>query len=396
MSIFKNNNEASYVGGRKHWTDVLKNSGPADALIWRQPEEDFNDNSTLIVMPGEEAVFVNGGVFEKRFTEGTYKLNTSNYPFISRLKNMFSGGVSTYNCVVFFVRKAQSTEVLWGTSSPIQVRDKLLDIATKVRARGSYKFKISDAGLFISKFMGNTTNYISQQELLDKFFANEFQGIIKSQITQVLNEANTELLGIAARMTEISAYIYPKIKIIFNNYGLELINFNISAMDVDDDELRHRYDEIGIDAIEEMRKARAQKAAMDILGPDWGKQQAATILNAIAQNEGAGGAAAIGAGMGMGVGAGATIGSLTQELLSPMNNSNNMGNVFNNNMSSSRFQQQNLNGNSNEYRESNNAPAEKAKEDPFESLATLKKMLDAGLIEKDEYDTKKIEILNRM
>lgn len=119
MSIFKNANESAYVGGRKHWTDVIKNSGNPDMLIWRQPEEDFNVNSTLVVMPGEEAIFVNGGVIEQVFENGTYKLNTDNYPFISRLKNMFSGGVSTFNCVVYFVRKTHSMEILWGTSSPI-------------------------------------------------------------------------------------------------------------------------------------------------------------------------------------------------------------------------------------------------------------------------------------
>ena len=61
MGLFnKNPNEAAYVGGKKHWADVIKNSGPGELLIWRQPEEDFNTNSTLIVMPGEEAIFIIG------------------------------------------------------------------------------------------------------------------------------------------------------------------------------------------------------------------------------------------------------------------------------------------------------------------------------------------------
>lgn len=51
MALFnKNPNEAAYVGGKKHWTDVIKNSGSGELLIWRQPEEDFNTNSTLVVM----------------------------------------------------------------------------------------------------------------------------------------------------------------------------------------------------------------------------------------------------------------------------------------------------------------------------------------------------------
>ena len=141
MGLFnnKNPNETEFTGGKKHWADVIKNTGPGELLIWRQPEEDFNTNSTLIVMPGEEAIFIKGGTVEQTFENGTYKLSTENYPFISRLRNAFTGGISTFNCVVYFVRKAHSEEILWGTDSPIQVRDKMLGIATKLKARGAYK-----------------------------------------------------------------------------------------------------------------------------------------------------------------------------------------------------------------------------------------------------------------
>lgn len=42
MGLFERNpNETAYQGGKKHWTDVIKNSGPANTLIWRQPEEEL-------------------------------------------------------------------------------------------------------------------------------------------------------------------------------------------------------------------------------------------------------------------------------------------------------------------------------------------------------------------
>lgn len=119
MALFgKNPNEAAYSGGKKHWADVIKNSGSGDLLIWRQPEEDFNTNSTVVVMPGEEAIFIKGGNVEQVFDSGTYKLSTENYPFISRLRNAFTGGISTFNCVVYFVRKAHSMEILWEHPLP--------------------------------------------------------------------------------------------------------------------------------------------------------------------------------------------------------------------------------------------------------------------------------------
>lgn len=386
MSIFKNANESAYVGGRKHWTDVIKNSGSPNMLIWRQPEEDFNINSTLVVMPGEEAIFVNGGIIEQVFDNGTYKLNTDNYPFISRLKNMFSGGVSTFNCVVYFVRKAHSMEILWGTSSPIQVRDKLLGISTKIRARGAYKIQISNPSQFLTKLVGNTAAYIEQQEILDKFFANEFQSKIKSELTKLLNEADTELLGIEARIDELAQSVTPSLENSFNEYGIELVKFSIAALDIDDDELRRKYDEIGMETIRKMRIAQADKSVMGILGEDWARQQAANILSDLASNPGAGGVAAAGAGMGMGIGAGGAFSSMAQQMFAPITNVNNQSNPSFSS-SSSRFQQNDDN---------HNDVIDAQKQDPVEILSSLKRMLDAGLIEQSEYDAKKAEILEKM
>lgn len=385
MSIFKNVNESAYVGGRKHWTDVIKNSGAPNMLIWRQPEEDFNTNSTLVVMPGEEAIFVNGGIIEQVFDNGTYKLNTDNYPFISRLKNMFSGGVSTFNCVVYFVRKTHSMEILWGTSSPIQVRDKLLGISTKIRARGAYKIQVSNPSQFLTKLVGNTAAYVEQQEILDKFFANEFQSKIKSELTKYLNEMNAELLGVEAKMDELAESVTPYLESSFEEYGIKLIMFTISAMDIDDNELRRKYDEIGMEAIRKLRTAQADKNVMGILGDDWGRQQAANILSDLAANPGAGGVAAAGAGMGMGIGAGGAFSSMAQQMFTPITNINNQANPPY--TSSSRFQQSD---------DTYKVVDEAQKQDPVAVLSNLKRMLDAGLIEQSEYDGKKREILEKM
>lgn len=318
MSLFnKNQNEGAYVGGKKHWADVIKNSGPGEAIIWRQPEEDFNTNSTLVVMPGEEAIFVKGGNIEQIFDSGTYKLSTENYPFISRLRNAFTGGVSTFNCVVYFVRKTHSMEILWGTTSPLQVRDKLLGITTKIKARGAYKIQIADGAKFLTKLIGNNVFFEVGQSLLDNYFANEFQSKIRACITSALNETQTELLGIEGRLVELSKGVEPLLAQVLDDYGIRLITFSIAALEIDDDELRRRYDEIGMDAIAKLRNAQADKGVMETLGNDWGRQQAADILRTVAENPGAGGLASAGAGMGMGMAAGGAFASMASQLFAP-------------------------------------------------------------------------------
>lgn len=361
MGLFnnKNPNETAFTGGKKHWADVIKNTGSGELLIWRQPEEDFNTNSTLIVMPGEEAIFIKGGTVEQTFENGNYKLSTENYPFISRLRNAFTGGISTFNCVVYFVRKAHSEEILWGTDSPIQVRDKMLGIATKLKARGAYKVQIDNPVKFLEKLIGNNVPFQFQEEL-SKYFINEFQSKIKSSITRAANESTQELLGIEARLDEFSDAISPFMHETLIEYGLKLVKFSIAAINIDDDELRIRYDEIGIDAIAKMRNAHADKSVMGILGDDWAKQQQIDILKGIANNEGGGGIASAGAGLGMGLAAGGVFGNMAQQTFNQQPN------------------QQNANFN------------------PVEKIKQLKEMLDLGAITQEEFDVKKKEILSKM
>lgn len=370
MAFFKKNpNETAYHEGKKHFTDVIKNTGEGGLLIWRQPEEDFNTNSTLIVMAGEQALFINGGTIEQIFGEGTYRLTTGNYPFISRLRNVLTGGISVFHCVVYFVRTAHSVEIRWGTDSPIQVRDKLLGIATKLRARGSYKVAIENPALFLQKLVGSNIRF-QEQEALNAYFVSEFQSKIKSVIARAVNASDAELLGIDARLDEFSDTIQPYMQEILSQYGLRCVRFAVSAIDLDDSELRRKYDEIGMRALEERRmaaaKAAGQRDTMDILGDDWGKQQSADILRDLANNQSAGALGAMGAGVGMGLTAGTAFGEMAGQILEPVPSPR-----------------------------GNEAKAAAA-EDPVETLTKLKRMLDAGLIEKSEYDAKKAEILRRM
>lgn len=390
MGLFgKNPNEVAYTGGKKHWADVIKNTGPGELLIWRQPEEDFNTNSTLIVMPGEEAIFIKGGTVEQVFENGTYKLSTENYPFISRLRNAFTGGISTFNCVVYFVRKADSQEIRWGTETPIQVRDKVWGIRTDAKVRGAYKVRIENPVTFLEKLIGNNVPFQFQGEL-DKYFASEFQGKIKSAVSKFLNSLQQELIGIDAYMDELSEQIEPYIDEVVSDYGLKCVKFSLAGLDIDTSKY-DVIDESQIAAISKGKLAQGDKAAMDVLGDDWGRQQAANILGDLARNPGAGGIGAMGAGMGMGMAAGNVFGNMANQMFAPMNQGVQQQPVT--------PQQQTPVTGSGRFAPKGSGtpqPTQSSSEDPMEVLSKLKKLLDAGLIEQSEYDAKKREILSRM
>lgn len=349
MFFKKNPNEVNYVHGKKHITDVIKNTGDKHLLIWRQPEEDFNTNSTLIVMPGEQAIFINKGEIVNVFENGTYKLETENYPFIGRLQRTLSGGISTFNSVVYFVRKSSGIEIKWGTDSPIHLRDKMLGIATRLRARGSYKIKIENPMIFLENLSGNQE--VFEQEQLNDYFRNEFQSKIKSLLSTQLQLFDGELLGLDAHLENFSELLSPKIASVLQEYGIRLQKFTVSGIDIVDNKLREQYDQVGLDSFSKLQNARSDAEVMNILGDKWGAQQSIDTMKSMAQN-GLGIGAEIGAGIGM-------VGSFS-----------NLANATVTQTSSS--------------------------EDLIVSLEKLKKLLDSGLLTQQEFESKKQEILSRL
>jgi membrane protease subunit (stomatin/prohibitin family) len=361
MALFKRNpNEADYYGGKKHFIDVIKNNGANTYLFWRQPEEDFNTHSKLIVMPGETAIFVEGGNIVQQFSEGTYELTTNNYPFISRLKNALSGGNSTFHCVIYFLKNADSMELKWGTDDPIQVRDKVYGIRTSVQARGSYKVRIENPALFLEKLIGNNVRGLNQNEL-NKYFKNEMLMQIKSCVSKFLLLYENEFIGIGAYAGEISEAIQPQINETVSKYGLRCVNFAISYMEPDQTKY-DAIDEAQIERIKREKQGIGENAFMNQLGSNWDKMKRASIIETLAQNEGAGNITAMGAGLGMAMGVGSTIGNMANQVFQNASETQNM----------------------------------QSYEDPIVVLEKLKKLLAAGLITEEDYDTKKKEVLSRM
>lgn len=311
MSLFKKNpNETAFACGKKHFLDVIKNSGDGNLLIYKCPEEDFNTGSTLIVQEGEEAIFLKDGTIQNVFTTGRHVLSTDNYPFLSRIINAFSGGISTFNCKVYFVRTASSMEILWGTASPIQVRDPVQMIMTSLRARGAFKVSIDDSKTFLPKLIGNNVDFLTQDGIT-QFFRNEMMAHIKSQIAKYIKESNEEILGICSEQEELSLKLTPTMSAIFNEYGVKLLNFSISAIDIPENDPNRQ----------KLEAAYSTKRESQIYGNDYQKFVAREVVTNLSKNDNAAGIAVMGAGMNAASGVGNMFASAGSELFNGSANS---------------------------------------------------------------------------
>ena len=327
-----------------HILNTIKNEAEQNILLWKCPVEDFNTNSVLIVNPSEQALFYKNGNLVDVIGEGRHELTTENYPFLSDLRNLLSGGESTYNCKIIFVRKNMSMEILWGTGGPIQLRDPIQGIMTSILGRGSYKIKIDNAPLFINTVLGHVDSF--EPDDLSKYFSNQFAQIIKSTISKLILASNEEILGICAKLDDFSSAISSSIKGVFSNIGLILDNFSISSLEIPEDDPNRQ----------KLEFAYAQKREKGIMGDDYNLIKSMEIMQNLSKNEGAGGGvASAGAGLGMAL---ASMGPMASM----------MGNIASNNTQT----------------------------DPVEKLKKAKTMLDAGLIEQAEYDAIKKKVLEEM
>lgn len=374
MSIFSMNRSANAPQNsgsvrstsQVHILNAIANEGSPNLLIWKSPVMDFNTNSVLIVNPGESAIFIKNGEIVQEFDNGRYELSTENYPFLSNLRNLLSGGQSVYTSEIYFVRKALSNEILWGTDSPIQLRDPVQALQTSVRGRGSYKVTVGNAGLFISKLSGNVREFTPED--LDYYFYSQFQQKIKSAIATALKNSHEEILGVCSRLEEFANVLTPVIAQILEDYGLNLQSFNIHALDIPDDDPNRQ----------KLEDAYVRSRELNILGDNYRLVKGMEIIQNIANNPNSGGLAGAGAGLGMGMAAGSVIGEISKGIFSgmaPVQESQSASAVPGN---------------------SSTPKTDSSAEDPFEKLAKLKKMLDAGLIEQEEYDAVKKNILANM
>ena len=208
------------------------------------------------------------------------------------------------------------------------------------------------------------------QEQLDDYFRSEFQGRIRTAVSTFLNSLDRELIGIDEYLDVLSDNVQPYIDSALSEYGLKCVKFTLSGLDVD----TSKYDKIDsaqIESISKVKLAQGEKGAIDVLGSDWNRVKAVDILGKIASNEGAGNLGALGASLGLGASAGSALGGMAGEIF----------------------------GSAGSGAKAAEKPAEKpadGKEDPVAVLSKLKELLNLGLIEEEEYNRKKSEVLSRM
>ena len=205
------------------WTDDSR-----DTLSYRFPDEDkeIKRGAQLIVRESQSVQFVYLGQYGDLFGPGKYTLATDNIPILSRLKGWKYGFESPFKADVYYLTTRLFTGNKWGTSNPVMVRDQDFGIV-RVRAFGTYDFRIVDAPKFLKDVAG-TDNH---------FRLDEFADVMRSRIVSVFSEAlatsKVPVLDVATRYSELGQALLPLINpALKEKYGIEMPGFVIENVSV--------------------------------------------------------------------------------------------------------------------------------------------------------------------
>lgn len=254
-----------------------------DTLLYRFPvyQQEIKNGAQLIVRESQAAVFVFEGQVADVFTPGRYTIDGGNTPILSKLGAWKHGFNSPMKSEVYFVNTKQFTDMKWGTSNPIMLRDSDFGVV-RLRAFGAYSMRVSDPGEFIKQIAGTNAHF--QTEDID----GQLKRAIVTEFSDALGEMKIPALDLAAQYKELGGAIRDKINEDFKGYGLEVTKFYVE----------------NISLPPEVEAALDKRASMGALGDaqKYMQFQAADALRDAAKNEGGG------AGLGAGLGAGFAVG----------------------------------------------------------------------------------------
>ena len=205
------------------WTDDSR-----DTISFRFPDNDaeIKNGAQLIVRESQVAQFVYLGEFGDTFGPGKHTITTDNIPILTSLKSWKYGFQSPFKADVYFVTTRLFTGNKWGTSNTIMLRDQDFGIV-RVRAFGTYDFRVSDPKLMLKEVAGSDHNF-----RLDEF-AETMRSRIVSIFSDALATAKVPVLDVASRYQEVGEALLPLINpIIQAKYGIELASFVLENVSV--------------------------------------------------------------------------------------------------------------------------------------------------------------------
>lgn len=326
----------------KQFIDVIEWVDEPGVLAIRYPIQDreIQNGAQLTVRESQMAAFINEGRVADIFGPGLHTLDTQNMPILTSLMNWDKAFKSPFKSDVYFFSQREQLNCKWGTQQPVTIRDKELG-PIRVRAFGSYSFRIDNVAPFAVKLMGT----LERMRLED--VEPQLRGAIATALATGLGGGTTPFLDLAANQTAMSEALKAAAEPVFANWGLTITSFFVESLSLPEEVQKH------------LDKASSMRVIGDL--DNYAKFQTAEAIEAAASQPGG----AAGAGVGMGAGL-----AMGQAMAAGMNSGGGGGGA--------------------------SGGGGGQADDPFATIERLHKLVTVGALSQEEFDAKKAELLSRI
>ena len=322
----------------KQFVDVIDWVEQPGDLGFRYPMQDreIQNGAQLTVREGQVAFFYNEGQIADAFKPGMHQLETANLPLLTALQNWDKGFKSPFKADVYFFSQKEQAGLKWGTAQPITVRDKEFG-PLRIRAFGSYSFRVEDVPVFAAKLMG-TLGHVTVSDI-----EPQLKGAIATAMATALGGADIAFIDLAANQAALSEKLKSAVDAAFAAWGLSCCTFFVESVSLP----------------EEVQKYLDKASSMRVVGDldRFVKFQSADAIEAAAANPGGMGGIGAGAAAGMAIGQ-AMMGSMAGATAAPA--------------------------------------AGGGGDDAFAQIEKLHRLMTVGAITQAEFDAKKAELLSRV
>jgi membrane protease subunit (stomatin/prohibitin family) len=250
-----------------------------DTVIYKFPDKGnkIMNGAQLTVRESQVAVLMNEGEFGDVYIPGRHELSTKNMPITTTLKSWKYLFDSPFKVDIFYVSTKQFSNLKWGTSNPVILRDAEFG-QIRLRSFGSFTMRVIEPRKFIKEFAG------TQPWVRVDVVNEQLRNTIVSKMSEGLAEAKISVLDLAANFTELGEKLKPVFQKEFDIWGIELCQFYIENVSLP----------------EEVEKMLDKSTSLNIMKDKLGQfnqMQAGIALENMADNPGAASTAGLGAGV---------------------------------------------------------------------------------------------------
>lgn len=186
------------------------------------------NGSVLLVPAGTKAFVVINGEISHPYGPGRYEIYTGIDPFFVRLRNVMTRGDAGVSVYVFFISTEKCQLIKFGTGE-MPFTEQRFQITLNALASCNLIFAIENPNLFLEKLIGSYNFYFDEEEI-EICIEQLALGAVREVISKELGKFDVHNFN--GQLHRIGKEVTGKIKTKLSRYGMHLVEFNITAINI--------------------------------------------------------------------------------------------------------------------------------------------------------------------